>query len=282
MKDFFFDVPRTTVMTTEGRVDLPMFFYDMSARFLNYFVDHERAARLLEGTGLETCRFFNGKALVNLCFMQYREVSIGGYDEVFITIMCYPKAFPKPRLPMTNMLKSNGAGWTIGGYVLEMPVTIPQARAAGREIWGYPKFETEIPNQLSGRRFEFGVLDPETGESLLNVSGVETPGIKMPGMDMVSFGNHDGKILRTVTETDGLMRNCMAKDLRVEVSKRDHRLARNVRDLGLEQAKPWGMMSGDAVRSKLNPGVPVADWETPPIPYQVEGEKWAEPLVKAM
>ena len=77
------------------------------------------------------------------------------------------------------------------------------------------------------------------------------------------------------------MKNCMANDLRIEVSKSDHRLARNVRALGLETTKPWGMMSGDAIRSKLNPGVPVADWETPPMPYQVEGEKWAEPLAEA-
>jgi Acetoacetate decarboxylase (ADC) len=278
MKDFFFDVPRTSVMTTEGRVDLPMFFYDMSARFLNYFVDHGRAARLLEGTGLEPVRFFNGKAMVNLAFMQYREVSIGGYDEVFVTIMCYPKMLPAPRLPFTNMLKSSGAGWTIGGYVLEMPVTIPWARVAGREIWGYPKFETQIPNRLAGRHFEFGVLDPETREPLLRVSGEETPGLKMPGVDMVSFGNHDGKILRTVTETDGLLKNCKVRDLRVEVSGGDHRLARNVRDLGLAEIKPWGAMSGDAIRSKLNPGVPTADWETPPMPYRVEGEKWAEPI----
>jgi len=48
---------------------------------------------------------------------------------------------------------------TIGAYVLEMPVTIPQARAAGREIWGFPKFETKIPFKLERKRFEFGVLD---------------------------------------------------------------------------------------------------------------------------
>ena len=87
MKDFFFEVPRTSVMTTEGRVDLPMFFYDISTRFLNYFVDFERASRVLAGTGVKPVRFFNGKAMVNLVFMQYREVSIGSYDEVFITVM---------------------------------------------------------------------------------------------------------------------------------------------------------------------------------------------------
>jgi hypothetical protein len=278
MKDFFFDVSRTSVMTTEGRVDLPIFYYDISMRFLNYFVEHGRASKLLDGTGLEACRFFNGKAMVNLVFLQYREVSIGGYEEVFITIMSYLKSQPQPPLPFLNVLKPNEGGWTIGGYVLEMPVTIPQARAAGREIWGYQKFETRIPFKLSKRSFEFSVLHPESGEPLIEVTGAETPGVKLPGPDLVSYTNHDGKILRTVTVTDGLVRQCMAKDVRLEVSDSDHRFARNVRDLGLAELKPWGIMAGDAIRSMLCPGVPVMDWETPSMPYRVNGEKWAEPL----
>lgn len=278
MKGFFFEVPKTSVMTTEGRVDLPMFFYDMSTRFLNYFVDLEQASRLLTGTGLKPVRFFNGKAMVNLVFMQYREVSIGGYDEVFITIMSCLESRPQPPLPFLNVLRSNEAGWTIAGYVLEMPVTIPQARAAGREIWGYPKFETRIPFRLSGRSFEFSVMHPESGEALIRVTGAESPGIKLPGPDMVSYTNHDGRILRTVTETDGLVRQCMAREVRLEVSDSEHRFASNVRALGLAGLRPWGIMAGDALRSKLNPGVPVADFEASPMPYEVEGEKWAEPL----
>jgi hypothetical protein len=130
MKDYFFDVPRTSVMTTEGQVDLPMFFYDMSVRILNYFVDADRTLPMLEGTGLRPVRFFGSKALVNLAFMQYREVSIGGYDEVFISFMVVPDSQPMPKYPLVNILKQDGGKWNIGGYVLEMPVTIPQARAA--------------------------------------------------------------------------------------------------------------------------------------------------------
>ncbi len=278
MKDFFFDVPRTSVMTSEGRVDLPMFFYDMSVRILNFFVEADRTLPILEGTGLKPVRFFGTKAMVTLALMQYREVSIGGYDEVFISFMVVPEAFPDPRLPMANILKQDGSKWNIGGYVLEMPVTIPQARAAGREIWGYPKFETRIPFKLSGRRFECEVLDPESGEPLLSFGGTETLGVKLPGLDMVSFSNHDGRILRTVTEIDGLVRNCMVKDLRVKAGRSDHRLAMNVRALGLEEAKPFGAMCSDALRSKLHPGVPVAEHATPPMPYAVEGEGWAKPL----
>lgn len=277
-RDFFFDVPRTAAMTTEGRVDLPMFFYDSSVRCLNFFVDYVRTVPLLEGTGLEPVRFFNGKALVNLMFFQYREVGIGGYDEVFITITVVPEGFPKPRYFLTNLLKQRGDRWTMGGYVLEMPVTIPQARAAGREIWGYPKFETEIPFELSGRRFRFGVNDPGTGEPLLSVSGAETPGVRLPGFDLVSFTNHDGKILRVTVDVDGSLRHSVPRGIRVVTGSSDHRFAKNLRDLGLDRVKPWSCMCSDAVRTRLNPGVPVADHKTPPMPYAVAKEEWASPL----
>ncbi len=278
MRDFFFGVPRSSVMTTQGRVDLPMFFYDISARIINFFVDWHRALPLLEKTGLEPVRFYGGRALVSLAFMQYREVSIGGYEEVFVTIMVTPLAFPRPRVPLANLLKRRGIKWTMGGYVLEMPVTLHRARAAGREIWGYPKFETDIPFNLAGRHFEYSVLDPSSGEPLLEVSADESPGIKMPAFDMVSFGNHDGKILRTITEVDGWYRCCMVRNLRIEVGNPDHRFSRNISALGLELTKPWLALCSDALRTRLNPGEPVADWETPPMPYAVEGEEWARPL----
>jgi len=37
-------------------------------------------------------------------------------------------------------------------------------------------------------------------------------------------------------------------------------------------------MFSDALRTKLHPGVPVAEHETPPLPYAVEGEERAKPL----
>jgi hypothetical protein len=34
--------------------------------------------------------------VVSLIFYQYREVSIGGYDEVTITIVCFPESYQTP------------------------------------------------------------------------------------------------------------------------------------------------------------------------------------------
>lgn len=268
----FFDVPRTRAITTEGLVELPMLFYDVSVRQLNFFVEYGRALSKLEGTGLVPCRCFNGKALVSLIFYNYRDVSIGGYDEVTIVVVVRPESFPKPRSVLANLLRTEGARWTVGGYVLEMPVTIPQARAAGREIWGYPKFETTIPFKLSGREFEFGVMDPGTGESLLEVKGREGRGIRMRGFDLVTFSNHEEGILKTIIDVDAVYKNCRCHDLSISAGAGEHRFARSVRDLGLDRLKPFALQSTDSFRSRLNPGVRVAEGKAPPLPYHVEGE----------
>ncbi len=265
-------------MTSEGPVKLPMLFFDGSARQFNFFVDHHRVAPLLEGTGMEAVRFFGNKAMVNMSFYQYRHNRLATYNEVFFAVMVVPEAFPMPRQPLANLLRLDPAKWTMGGYVVEMPVTSPKHRAAGREIWGYPKFQTEIPHRFSGKHFEFKVLDPDTGESLLEVSGTEGPGVKLPGYSLVSFTNHDGKILRVTIRVDALFRNAPLKELRIVPGRSDHRFAKNARALGIAETKPFAFMACDAVRQILEPGVPVGEWQTPPMPYAVKGEGWAKPL----
>lgn len=272
MKKDFFDVPVTAVETSEGQVDLPMLFQDVSGRFLNFFVDYDRVVPLLTGTGLVPCRFFNGKAMVSLIFYQYRKVGIGSYDEVTVVVMVLPEAFPEPMSYLANLLRKDGRRWTMGAYVLEMPVTIPRARAAGREIWGYPKFETRIPFRLSGQEYGFSVLDPVTDTPLLAVKGSLGPGVSSRAFDFVTFSGHRDSILKTVIEVEGRFKTCLNWGVKVEIGSGNHRMAHNLRALGLDRIQPLLVITGDFFRTRLNPGEPVAAWKTAPRPYPVPGE----------
>ncbi len=269
MKKDFFDVPRTFYTTSYTPTQVPMFFYRMAARIVNYFIDYEKVLPKLEGTGLKPCRFFKDKSMVSLIFFNYQDVTIGAYDEVVISIMCYPEALGAPSLPIpTIMLAKKAALWKkLGSYVLEMPVTIPAARAAGREIWGFPKFLTTIPSRLSGNNFEFGVMDPDTDESIVQVKGTMGPGITTKAFDLVSFNNYEDTIFRVETEVNGKMKNCTCRHIEVKAGPGNHRMTQNVRDLGLETAKPVGIMSSDYLQTRLNPGRPVANFPTPQMPY---------------
>ena len=272
-KDPYFDVPRTIHHTTEGRVDLPMLFYDPALRQISFWVPLDRAAAVLEGTGLVPCEFYTHKALVTLIFFQYREVTVGAYDEVVINIMVRPSSLPKPRRYLPNLLKQNADDWNeMAGYVLEMPVTIPEARAAGRELWGYPKFETNIPFKLDGRHCEFGVDDPGTGEPLMRLRSDMGKGITVTGGDYVTYTNFEDKILRTVTRVKARVTTSLRGTVDLEVhSDSDHRLARNLRTLGLEDCRPFLFQRCDHARTRLEVGTPVADWPTPQLAYAQPG-----------
>ena len=268
-RDKIFDVPRTYYTTSWGETQVPMFFYDVAERRLNYFVEYEKVVPLLEGTGLTPCRFINGKALVSLIFFQYKDVTIGAYDEVTITIVVRPRMLPDPKPYLSKvLLRKRGESWgNMGAYVLEMPVTIPAARAAGREIWGFPKFLTEIPNRLSGREFEFGVLDPDTGGSILSVKGVTGPGVPTSAFDLVCFNNYRDHIWKIIIDARGGYINSRAKKLEIKIGDGNHRMAQNLRQLGLDSLKPFVIQSTDSLKTCLNPGKPVAEWPSPEMPY---------------
>jgi hypothetical protein len=270
----FFDVPRTYYTTSYTKTQVPMFFYKVAFRVINYFVEYERVLPVLKGTGLLPVRFFNGKALASLTFFNYQQVTVGAYEEVVVGTIVYPEALGPPSMPFPKILFAKREKWwkNMGWYVIEMPVTMPGARAAGREIWGFPKFLTQIPYRLSGNHFEFGVLDPDTEESIVDVKAEIGPGFSVKAADAVSFTNYQDTIFRVVSEMDGKIRNSTCKRIEVKVGPSRHRMAENIRTLGLDTAKPFGIISSDYLQMRLNPGKPVAEWQSPALPYQYEQE----------
>ena len=270
-QDTFFDVPISVAQTSEGRVDLPIFYYNVGIRHLNYWVDYDRVAPKLEGIGLVPCRFFNGKALVSLIFFNYRDVSIGPYEEVTITIIVRPVALKDPGIYLPTFLKRKGENWgSVGAYVLEMPVTIPQARAAGREIWGYPKFLTKIPFRLTGRYFAFEVKDPDADDAIFSVEGMMGPGICLKATDLVTFSNLNDSIVKTIINVDATTTLCFSKGVKLKVGRTSHGMAANIQDLGLQDLQPAFIMSSDNYRTRLNQGSAIAPWKTPELPYPPE------------
>ncbi|MFH2066142.1 MAG: acetoacetate decarboxylase family protein [Pseudomonadota bacterium] len=274
MKKNFFDIPRTYYTTSHTKTQVPMFFYKMAARIVNYFIDYDRVVPKLQGTGLKPCRFFKNKAMVSLTFFNYQEVTIGGYDEVVISIMVYPESLCEPSHPLATILLVKKGDWwrNLGSYVLEMPVTSPAARAAGREIWGFPKFLTTIPYDLSGNYFEFSVNDPDMGQSIVEVKGEMGPGFSTKAFDFVSFNNYEDTIFKVVTEVNGNMKNGICKKIEVKAGPGEHRMTKNIRDLGLENAKPFAIMSSDNLQTCLKPGKPIAEWNSPSLPYPYKQE----------
>src|SRR2546426_11459262 len=104
-------------------VELPIRYVNSRWLAATFLTDLERAAQVLEGTGLQAVPQEDGKAMILYVNWQYRQTSIGPYNEAAVTVLAVAPHDPVPAL-----------------YIADLPVTTEAALNAGKEIWGYNKF----------------------------------------------------------------------------------------------------------------------------------------------
>jgi len=252
-RNTFFDVPRSVQQTSEGPVELPILYRDVANVLALFLVPHEGAEELLAGTGLVPDGTVGRRVLVALSFYEYRSTSIGIYNEVGTAIFAR-MASEKPRmlavadafLPVA--LRRNAA------WVVDLPVTTAAANAAGREIWGYPKFVTDISFRLQGRNVETSVRDPGGTDDIVTLSGELGRGVPAPPIDLVTYTRLNNQLIRTHIDVRGWQTLHAPGSVRLRVGASEHRMAKNLRTLGLENAAPIAITTTDRFQSKLPAG----------------------------
>jgi hypothetical protein len=145
----------------------------------------------------------------------------------------------------------------LGFYVLDLPVTTPLANAGGREVWGYPKFVAPIPFRLDQKSFEGSVLDPDGDGDIFTLSGRLLPALPAPPMSVVTYSHSQGNLLRATVNVRGRTNLRPGRGLQLRVGESTHRMARNLRDLGLDGARPVVVQDTHQFQSRLNAGVPI-------------------------
>jgi hypothetical protein len=259
-RDPFFSVPIKKFQATLGAVDLPIFYYDYGYAHFFFWADCDKLLPKLAETAFAPCVFFNGKGGVLLNFFEYRNTAIGPYYEVGLSILCYPRKMKTPGLLIPQLFK-DAKEWTMGAYVINLPVTTEIAYLAGKEIWGYPKFVTQIAIDLKGRQFSGSVDDPVLKAPIFTLNGtigVLAPSVSMPKASFISHSTHQARGLRTLTEVDANAKIALGFSGRLSVSDQStHGMAANLRDIGLKDKKPFFVMYCEKARMILNEGVPI-------------------------
>jgi len=255
-RDPFFQVPTNLMSTSEGDVAMPIKYYDDSNFLAMFWVDLARAQRHAAQDGLEAVRFGNGKALAVVAFYEYRETAIGAYNEVGVAVAAVPPGTALPRAPLMSLLRSPDKN-QVGFYVIDLPVTTPAACAAGRDIWGYPKFVTPIGFSLTPDQFCGTVKDPDAEGDIVALTGRTGLGVAAPLLDLVLYSRLAGKVLRGTAITRGGGRLCLPGSVRLNVSGSRHRMANNLRDLGLSGARPFAVSHTDKLQLRLHAGAVV-------------------------
>ncbi|CBL44397.1 conserved hypothetical protein [gamma proteobacterium HdN1] len=255
----FFQVPRTGVSTSEGDVDLPILYYDATAVYAFFLVNTANVDRLLAGTGLVSALRVGQRSLVAVACYEYRNTTVGVYNEVGIAAATARHGESLTLGGWPDMLRtiSRPEVRQHGMYVLDLPVTTPKANAAGREIWGLPKFVTPIPFRLDGRDFTCQVDDPNGGSPIMCLDG--QMGLSVPAMpfSLTLFSRHQGHMLRTIVNARGKSWLAAPGSVRLQVGDSSHPMAQRLRELGLDNAKPVALLGTTQFQSRLNGGCAV-------------------------
>lgn len=257
MSDKFFQVEQKTYPTSQGKVELPILYYDVSVFQAFFKADADGAWKLLAGTGLRPV-IQSGAALVGFACFEYRKTSIGPYNEVGVCIATYPETEKTQPSMLADMLRPSW-GRKIGFHVIDLPVSTEAANSAGRELWGYPKFVTEIPLRFSAGAFEGAVLEPGKTSPIATLAGSYGLGVPFPAFDLVLYSHKEGVMLKTVVDVDSRMTTALGKGLTLKVGPSEHRMAKNLRSLGLDGASPAAMQVTAKFRSRLHAGRPVSE-----------------------
>jgi hypothetical protein len=257
--DVFFQVPRESFKTSVGNIELPILYYDVNLFLAFYFVEPERATAVLRNTDLEPLCFYNRKSLVALALFEYKDTTVGIYNEVGLAIGVKEKekkvSFPTLQL-FKLLFKLNPQNIPIGFYILHLPVTTKEANVAGREIWGYPKFITEIALKfdLENSHFAGSVKDPDNKKSIFELEGRLKKGIPIPAFDLITYTYYEKQLIRTIIDVSGNFNFSFTSTFRLRNVESNHPMAETIKALGIENQDSYAAMYSTNWQSRLNKG----------------------------
>jgi len=253
-KDFL-GVETVESRTSMGPVRLPVLYADGTALLAFFWVDQVRARGVLGESGLEPLCFPGGRSLLALGFYDYRETTIGAYHEVGSALAVVPTGAPSSGLAALELLRA-GRRRRAGFRILDLPVSTPLADVGGRELWGLPKFLTQLPLRVEAASVDGQVMEPGGAAPLLTLSGTVNWRWPGPAIDLVLYSDLNGRRLRTVIYVRGRFRFSSGSDVQLALGPGLHRMTENLRALGVDRAHPFAVGCCLKYRARLHAGEP--------------------------
>jgi len=240
---FFTAVEQVPKDTSAGSCDLPILYRDASQLASFYRVDPAKAAAVLKGVGLEPLVMM-GKTIVLLVGFEYRDTTVGVYNELGLGIMT---KLPGTSISALKLIGDLAAQPQQGMFVANLPVTTEAARAAGFEIWGYPKYVTGIETSFDANGVRV-VLQDEFEWSI-----GKQRGLRAKGLPLVTYTVREGHLVRTVVRVGNTVKWGGSRSVQLRLMGSGP-TADNLRTLGLHEMRPSVSFRTDAMKSILPAG----------------------------
>ncbi len=261
LKDAFFQVATHPKQISTGAMHVPVRYFDASSLIAFFMVDYEKASSLVKLSGIEVVRVTENKALFALAFYDYRDLTNGApYHEVAASLVVQPIGEKPTKHPLLELSLPPDRRQT-GMHILHLPVTTEDACAAGKELWGYPKFVTPIHFHLNNKEFTGQVMNPDNPDSpILSLNGKLGLGLPAPWADLVLYSKLDGQLIRATANTRTLDGATFATGGSLKLSLdlvSNHPMAETLNLLELDGASPISATYTNSLQLRLNEGVEV-------------------------
>ena len=201
---------------------------------VQYLVPAAAAQRIVDPTGLEVTGPLPGKALMALAVCRYDDTDLDAYHEVAVSFVTRPHDAPRGATT-TQRIREFATG-AIGAYIHRLPVDQEFTCAAGRDVWGFPKWITTIdidePGQgasRSGTGTTVRLVDD--GVHVLTLTMAAGGPIQLPAQAPPSYSFRDGVLRKTewTTSSEGVTGRPGGATLILG----DHPMADELRTLGM-------------------------------------------------
>jgi hypothetical protein len=249
----FFNQRQETVHFSHGETKLPCFFRNVQYRVCLFQSNQLATEERLAGKGLIPALRWGKGSVVALGLIKYNDSDLGAYNEVVLAIPVLPVGVKKPFSNWLNLLGPL-ATRKVGQHIIHIPVTSEFSRAAGEELWGYPKIKAPVQHLFTRQSLHSTVADPATDEIILKCTG--ELGISIPSvpLSLVTYSFLHHQLYRTPVAVRGAMRLYLQHSIRLEVGSATHPMANDLRLLGLDGKKPFLVMGTEKFQSVFYKG----------------------------
>jgi hypothetical protein len=207
------------------QITLPVQVRSATMVAAQFAVDADAAQHLIDETGLRVARPVGGKAMLALSAVAYADNDLGPYHEMAVAVVV--EAHDAPPGARTSLRRPTT-------LIHRLPVNQAFTCAAGRGIWGFPKWVCDIDYVDRGERTECVVS--EGGELVIGME-VRRGLVPLPAAEteMQAYSYDDRVLRRTVWTTRNQLARARPRGARVQLG-RNHPMADELRSMSLPKA----------------------------------------------
>lgn len=232
----------------------PVDFRDVHYIVLTYTSTFSAINKYLQGTNLKAGLVFNGKPLVAVGLIEYKDSDLGAYNEVIIAIPVVPEG-----------TKSGLSNWLdlympfkkrkLGQYIIHIPVNAERSKIAGNELWGYPKIVRKIIHSFEKNKIDSCILNEEGNQNIIEFNGSLGMGLPVTSMDLMTYSFLQGQMLKTTVDVKSNMRWKPFADIRITLKDTTDQMCKDITALGICNKKPLFTIEATKFKAKFNEGI---------------------------